>query len=110
MATKKRTPSKVRGGAREYLEKLNSGPLTFGQLINTARLCEEQSLEAFAKRLGVSRAYLCDIEKGRRPVSVERAAAWARKIGGLEAQYVSLALQGELDAAGIRFRVRLDAA
>ena len=36
MAAKKRSPAKASGGAREYLEKLNSGPLTFGQLINTA--------------------------------------------------------------------------
>ncbi len=123
MATKKRTkrptPAKktaprvaesVRVGAREYLERLNGGPLTFGQMINSTRLCEELSLEAFAKRLGVSRAYLCDVEKGRRPVSVERAAAWARRTGGLESQYVALALQAEVNAAGLRFKVKLEAA
>lgn len=104
-----RTPAaRVRTNAREFLEQLNGGPLTFGQLINTARLCEEASLDAFAKRLGVSRAYLCDVEKGRRPVSVERAAEWARKIGGLESQYVALALQADVNAAGLKFVVRVE--
>ncbi len=129
MATKKQKPAKRAGqpagaarlamgppaapvgtNAREFLEQLNGGPLTFGQLINTARLCEEASLEAFAKRLGVSRAYLCDVEKGRRPVSVERAAKWARTIGGLESQYVALALQAEINAAGLRFKVSVETA
>lgn len=55
-------------------------------------------------QLGVSRAYLCDVEKGRRAVSVERAAAWARKLGYLQAQYVALALQAEVTAAGLKLR------
>ena len=40
-----------------------SGPLTFGQAIDSTRLAEGLSLEARASRLGVSRAYLCDVEK-----------------------------------------------
>jgi hypothetical protein len=58
----------------------------------------------------VSRAYLCDVEKGRRAVSVERAAEWARKLGYLQAQYVALALQAEVNAAGLKLRVSVEAA
>lgn len=50
----------------------------FGQAIDSTRLAEGLSLEARASRLGVSRAYLCDVEKGRRSVSVERAPSCAR--------------------------------
>jgi transcriptional regulator with XRE-family HTH domain len=35
-------------------------------MINATRLSEGVSLEAFARQLGVSRAYLCDVEKGQR--------------------------------------------
>lgn len=106
----KRTQSKRQVGARQEIERLNGGQLTFGQVINATRLGEELSLEAFAERLGVSRAYLCDVEKGRRAVSVERAAAWARTLGYMEAQYVALALQAAVNAAGLKLRVRVEAA
>jgi len=110
MAKKKKPNAKRSIGARRHLEKLTGGPLTFGSLIQATRLAEEQSLEVFARQLGVSRAYLCDIEKGRRSVSVERAAAWARKLGYLEAQYVTLALQGAVNAAGLKLLVSVGAA
>ena len=109
MATKKNV-SKRPINARKHLEKLTGGPLTFGRLINATRLSEGMSLESFARQLGVSRAYLCDVEKGRRAVSVERAASWARKLGYLEAQYVALALQAEVNAAGLKLRVSVEAA
>jgi transcriptional regulator with XRE-family HTH domain len=109
MANKKSTP-KPPINARKHLEKLTGGRLTFGRVIHATRLAEGISLEAFARQLGVSRAYLCDVEKGRRAVSVERAASWARKLGYLEAQYVALALQAEVNAAGLKLRVRVEAA
>src|SRR6188768_3135049 len=107
MATKK-TVAKRPLNARKHLEKLTGGPLTFGRLINATRLSEGMSLEAFARQLGVSRAYLCDVEKGRRAVSVERAAGWARKLSYLEAQYVELTLQAEVDTAGLKLRVSVE--
>jgi transcriptional regulator with XRE-family HTH domain len=109
MATKKKL-TKRPINARKHLEKLTGAPLTFGGMINATRLSEGVSLEAFARQLGVSRAYLCDVEKGRRAVSVERAAAWARKLGYLQAQYVALALQAEVTAAGLKLRVSVEAA
>ena len=96
--------------AGKYLDELIGEPLTFGRMINATRRAEEQSLETFAHRLGVSRAYLCDVEKGRRAVSVDRAAAWARKLGYLEAHYVALALQAAVNAAGLKLRVSVEAA
>jgi len=55
---------------------LRGGPLTPGKAINALRTSDEETLEAFAKRLGVSMQHLSDVEKGRRRVSVERAAKW----------------------------------
>jgi antitoxin HigA-1 len=94
----------------KYLEKLRGGPLTFGALIHSIRETDEHTLEDLAKRLGVSRSHLCDIEKGRRVVSADRAARWARTLGYPEALFVKLAMQAELDAAGIKLRIEIQAA
>lgn len=96
--------------AVEYLEALNGGPLTFGQMMNAQRVGDEESLAAYAKRLGVSSGHLCDIEKDRRTVSPERAARWARTLGYSEAQFVRLALQAAVDAAGIKLKVSVEKA
>jgi transcriptional regulator with XRE-family HTH domain len=58
-----------------------------------------------AKRLGVCKSHLCDVEKGRKTVSPERAAKWARTLGYPESVLVRLAIQGELDAAGLKYKV-----
>lgn len=111
MATKKKASTKRQRDvdAIEYLTKL-VGPLTFGKAIRSIREGEEQTLEVFARRLGISKAHLSDVEHGRRVVSAERAAAWAKALGYHEGQFVQLALQTELDAAGIKLRVTVNAA
>lgn len=86
--------------AMRTLEKI-AGPLTFGRLLWAIRAGEEQTLAAFAEPLGVSRQRLNDIEKGRESVSAERAAKWAEVLGYSPAQFVRLALQAQLDAAGL---------
>ena len=59
---------------------------------------------------GVSRSHLCDVEKGRKVVSPERAAAWAKVLGFPETVFVKLALQEQLDRAGVRMTVQVEAA
>jgi len=99
-----------KSAAVKYLEKLRGGPLTFGALLRSVRETDEHTLEELAKRFGVSRSHLCDIEKGRRGVSAERAARWARILGYPEALFVKLAMQAELDAAGIKLKIEVEAA
>lgn len=103
----KKRPS---ASAFKLMERLTGGPLTFGKMIQALREGDELTLEAFARQLGVSRQNLCDIEKGRKGVSPERAARWARLLGYPEAQWLRLALQAELDAAGLKYRVEIEAA
>lgn len=95
--------------AIEALEALD-GPLTFGGFLRAIREGEAQTLEQMAKVLEVSRHHLSDVELGRRTVSVARAAAWAEKLGYAPSQFVALALQAELDAAGLKLRVSVGAA
>lgn len=92
--------------AREFLERLN-GPLKLADLLRAIREGEELSLAAFGALLGISAAKLCDIEQGRRGVSPERAAAWARVLGYSEEQFIRLALQAQLDEAQLAFDVEV---
>lgn len=92
------------------MEKLAGGPLTLGRALAAIRQCEEQSLAQFARMIGVSRAHLCDIEKGRRLVSPERAARFAQSLQQSETQFVRLALQDQVRAAGLAMTVDVRAA
>ena len=96
--------------AEQFLEELTGGPLTFAEMLRAIRLCEDLSQTDFASQLGVSRQHLCDIEKARRSLSPARAAEFARVLGYGEAQFVRLALQAQLDAADLPYRVSVDAA
>ena len=94
----------------KLLAELSGGPLTLGRAIESTRKSEELTQQACAKKLGVSKSHLCDVEKGRKVVSSERAAKWARILGYPESVFVRLAIQAELDAAGLKYRVEIEAA
>jgi antitoxin HigA-1 len=102
--------AKHKSEAVKLLEKLTGGPLTLGRAIESIRKSEDLSQDECARKLGVSKSHLCDVEKGRKTVSPERAAKWARILGYPESVMVQLALQGELDAAGLKYRVAIEAA
>jgi antitoxin HigA-1 len=112
MATKKKA-KKVEHGAVDalsFLEKLRGGPLTFGRMMESFRLADELSQAAMARKLGIPRQHLCDIEKGRRQVSPGRAAEFARTLGYSVPQFVALALEDQLRSAGLKMRVKIEAA
>jgi len=109
MITRK-TKRKTGREAAKYLEALMGGPLTLGAALSGLRKADEQSLAEFAKLLGVSRSHLCDIEQGRRSVSPERAARFAKALDQSEPQFVRLALQDQIRCAGLRLTVEVKAA
>ena len=96
--------------ARTLLEARRGGPLTFGALLRAIRLGEDETQVVFAARLGIPKQHLSDIEHGRRGVSVERAAAWATALGYHAGQFVQLAVQAQVQAAGLPFVVTVAAA
>jgi transcriptional regulator with XRE-family HTH domain len=91
--------------ALAVLEHRTGGPLTFGRLLAAIRRGEAETQAVFAARLGIPKQHLSDIEHGRRGVSVERAAAWATTLGYHAGQFVELALQAQVRAAGLPFTV-----
>jgi len=104
------TIKQKKSDAVKFLEKLTGGPLTLGETLWSIRRCEEWSQTEFAKKLGVTTSHICDIEKGRKVVSPERAARFAKRLGYSEAQFVRLALQDMLKQSGLSYSVRLEAA
>ena len=96
--------------AMRLLEEIVGEPLTFGALLRATREGEGETQEAFARRLGVSKSHLSDIENARKVVSAARAARWAEALGYSPRQFVQLALQDELREAGLPYRVEVRAA
>ena len=88
-----------------FEEELLGGPLTFGMAIEALRARDGVSQNTFAKKLKVSRQYLCDVEKGRRLVSPEQAARFAKAFGHPPNVLVRIALQDALRESGLKLRV-----
>jgi len=59
-----------KSSAVKILEKIRGGPLTFGRMIESIRKADEISQVELAKKMQISKAHLCDIEKGRRAVTL----------------------------------------
>jgi len=101
----------TKSNTRKYLEELRGGPLSFGAVLRSSRLCDEMTQEQYAKKIGISKQFLCDLEKGRRLVSVEQAAKFAKKLGYSVKQYIRYALQDQVRKAGFeKYAVHVDAA
>ncbi len=105
MSTKKR-----KSDANQFLAQLTGGPVTLGKLLEAIRLGEGMTQPQFAKKLSLSKSHLNDIEKGKKSVSPERAARFAKLLGYSKERFVALSLQAMLDQAGLDLIVDVKAA
>ncbi len=101
---------KRKSASMKFLEDITGGPLSLGKFLQSIRLGEEMSQVKFADQLGISKSHLCDIEKGRKLVSPERAANYARILRYSPEQFVRLALQDQVEKAGLKFKIKIEAA
>ena len=83
------------------------GRLTVGEFLRAWRETEEMTLKDFGKRVGLSISNLCDIEKGRKGVSPEKAEQIAKALGVPPALLVRLSIEESLQAAGLRYKVEI---
>jgi antitoxin HigA-1 len=81
------------------------GKLSVGEFLRTWRTSEEMTLKQFGKLAGLSIANLCDIEKGRKGISPEKAEQIAIAIGVPPALLVRLSIEESLQAAGLSYKV-----
>jgi DNA-binding XRE family transcriptional regulator len=93
--------------ANQVFEKLN-GPFSFATYMLGIRINLDLTQVQMAKKLGISKAALCEIEKGRTLVSAQTAVRYARKAGFSETVALEACFQDQLRKAKIKKRVRLE--
>jgi DNA-binding XRE family transcriptional regulator len=93
--------------ASQVLEKLY-GPFTFATFMRGVRTTLDLTQVEMAKKLGISKAALCEIEKGRTLVSPQSAVRYAKKAGFSETVALEACLQDQLRKAKIKKRVRIE--
>lgn len=90
--------------ARDAIREI-TGPISFGQILHAYRIGYEYSQVEMAALLSISKQDLCNIEKGRKFVSVGRAVSFARALDMPEKTFARYAIQDQLTRAGINWEV-----
>jgi transcriptional regulator with XRE-family HTH domain len=83
------------------------GPMTVGLFLRAFREADGLSQTEFGKKLKLSRANVCDLEKGRKNIRPERAKQIAKILGVPETVLIQLALQDTLRDAKLNYTVEL---
>ncbi len=99
------TEKKFASASKELRKKY--GRLTFGRFLSSWRAADELTQVEFAKRLGLTPANLCDIERGRRIPSPTRAKNIAKKLGLPEMGLVKMVIEDALHKEGFNYTVEL---
>ena len=92
-------------GVKDLEKRL--GKLTVGEFLHTWRTTQEMSLKDFGKKIGLSIANLCDIEKGRKGVSPEKAEQIAKSLRVPPALLVRMSIEEQLSSAGLKYIIDL---
>lgn len=92
--------------ANKVLKKI-TGHISFGEMIYAYRMSLELSQVTFSELLEISKQDLCNIEKGRKLVSVQRAKRFAETLKMPPKVFAKYALQDQLNAAGIKGAVEI---
>ena len=100
MSTKNRVP------AKKAIRKL-TGHISFGEMIHSFRQAQELTQVDMADKLGISKQDLCNIEKGRKLVSVERAVSFAKSLKMPAKTFAKYVLQDQLQKAGLKGEVEI---
>jgi transcriptional regulator with XRE-family HTH domain len=95
--------------ALPVFEKLH-GSYTFAEYILGIRTSLDLSQVSMAKKLGISKSALCELEKGRTLVSPGAAVRYAKKAGFSETLALEACFQDQLKKAKIKKRVRIESA
>lgn len=90
----------------ESLEK-RFGPMTVALFIKAFREADGISQTEYAKKLKISRANLCDIEKGRKLISPQRASKIAKILKVPESTLLKLSIQDSLRQARLNYQIQL---
>jgi transcriptional regulator with XRE-family HTH domain len=90
----------------KVLEK-RLGPMSFGGYLLGARTMQDKTQKQMADFLGIPKAMLCDIEKGRQFVSIDLAYKIAKKCGISEVVAVEFAVRDQIKRSGLKLSVQI---
>lgn len=93
--------------ATEVLNEL-IGAVSFGDFLKSLRLSLNLTQVEMAKKLKISKQDLCDIEKCRKSVSVDRAVFFAKKLKHSEKLFAKYVIEDQLRKSGLNLRVHFD--
>ncbi len=93
--------------AKKAIRKI-TGHISFGEMLLSLRTAQELTQVEMAHTLGISKQDLCNIEKGRKLVSVERAILFANALGMPLKTFAKYALQDQLHKAGLKGEVQIN--
>jgi transcriptional regulator with XRE-family HTH domain len=97
--------SKIKFGLKE-LQNLR-GAMTFARLLTSYRTAVDLTQVELAKKLKLSKANLCDLEKGRKIPSPARAEEIAKALKELPQYWVEVAVQDMLTSQKLKYVVKL---
>jgi transcriptional regulator with XRE-family HTH domain len=83
------------------------GNIGFGEMLQALRNSQSLTQVEMACKLEISKQDLCNIEKGRKLVSVERAIIFAKLLNMPLKTFAKYALQDQLTKAGLKSEVTL---
>lgn len=98
------TKNKV--SAKKAVRKL-TGHISFGEMLLSFRQAQELTQVEMAEKLDISKQDLCNIEKGRKLVSVERAVSFAKALEMPAKTFAKYVLQDQLQKAGLKGEVEI---
>jgi transcriptional regulator with XRE-family HTH domain len=84
------------------------GEISFGEYLHSLRLANEWTQVEMAIRLEISKQELCDIEKNRKIISIERAILFARKLKHSEKFFIKYVIDDHLKRSGVKLKFSLD--
>jgi transcriptional regulator with XRE-family HTH domain len=96
--------------AKKFLKSLGLGRTTFGSVLRNIRFRDDLTQVEMANILGISKAKLCDLEKGRRQVSLLKAIEFAKALKDSPDYFVKVIIDDQLHEAGLKFEVELKSA
>jgi len=106
MSTKNKKDHIVMRRAKDAISKI-AGHISFADVIKSTRLTLELTQVEMANKLGISKQDLCNIEKGRKFVSVERAIKFASIIGQSQRVFAKYVIQDQIVKAGLNVSIEI---
>jgi len=84
------------------------GHVSFGEMLSSIRYSDGYTQKEFAEKLKISPQDLCDIEKGRKNISVERAVEFANLLQDSPEIFAQYVIQDQLYRAGLDCKVKVE--